>query len=221
MSSFRGHRWYLAIALFLFTGATADDWPGPQVREAFSASREYFVRILPGESWGDTRGFAGAKKGKYAIAEFYRRERNRSYTFVTETALANPVAPVDFFVSDHGYLATLDNWHNLGYGKVVTLYGPGGRLIRAYALTDLFLPKEIESFSHSVSSVRWRDGPAYIRPDQKTVLVTVKANDGASLVFGLESGEYKYCEYQGGNYRCRAANADREWLPNGKMSLQD
>src|SRR5438094_1691245 len=42
----------------------ADDWPGPQTKEVFSASREYFVRVIPGESLGDTFGFAGEKEGK-------------------------------------------------------------------------------------------------------------------------------------------------------------
>jgi hypothetical protein len=53
----------------------ADDWAAPQTKEVFSASRKYFVRVIPGESLGDTFGFAGEKKGKYAAAEFYRRLR--------------------------------------------------------------------------------------------------------------------------------------------------
>ena len=38
----------------------------------------------------------------------------------------NPVAPIDAFLTDRGYLATLDNWHNMGYGKVVAFYDPTG-----------------------------------------------------------------------------------------------
>jgi hypothetical protein len=62
----------------------ADDWAGPQTKEVFSASREYFVRVIPGESLGDTFGFAREKKGKYAAAEFYRRHQDRSYRLLAE-----------------------------------------------------------------------------------------------------------------------------------------
>jgi len=181
--------------------ALADDWAGAQVREVFSQSREYFVRVVPGESLGDTVGFAGAKKGRYARAEFYRRAADRSYRLAAETALLNPVAPVDFFVADDGRLATLDNWHNLGYGKVLTVYDAAGRLVRAYDLRELFAETEVAAFQRSVSSIHWRKGPAYVQPDQKTLLVTVK--EGADLVVTLESGAYRYCETRKGAYRCR------------------
>ena len=106
--------------------------------EVFSASREYFVRIIPGESVGDTYGFAGAMKGRYAAEQFYRRAPDRSYQRVAEVSLLNPVAPVEFFVADSGNLATLDSWHNIGHGKVVAIYDARGALIRAYALGELF-----------------------------------------------------------------------------------
>ena len=72
----------------LATAVARPRWrASPRVREVFSGSREHFVRVLPGESLGDTLGFAGEKKGKYATAEFYRRAKNRSYQLVAETAL--------------------------------------------------------------------------------------------------------------------------------------
>jgi hypothetical protein len=78
--------------------AQADNWPGPVTREVFSRSGEYFVRVVPGESLGDTYGFASAKKGRYARAEFYRRGADRAYRLVAEAALLNPIAPFEFFV---------------------------------------------------------------------------------------------------------------------------
>jgi hypothetical protein len=73
---------FLLSALLSVTtlAVRADDWPGPQTKEVFSASREYFARVIPGESLGDTFGFAREKKGKYAAAEFYRRHHDRSYS---------------------------------------------------------------------------------------------------------------------------------------------
>ena len=189
--------------------AFADSWAGPVVREVFSASREYFVRIVPGESLGDAVGFAGAAKGRYARAELYRRAPDRSYRLAGEVTLANPVAPVEFFVADSGHFVTVDNWHNLGYGKVVAVYDAAGTPVRSYALADLFTTQEIEKFPHSVSSIHWRNGPVYVRQDQKTLYVMVRS--GVDFLFGLESGRFQYCEPQGQGARCRNDGRLQEW----------
>jgi hypothetical protein len=62
-----------------------------------------------------------------------------------------------------------------------------------------------------------RTGPAYIRRDQKTLLVTVKS--GADFLFGLETGCYKYCEYHEKLYRCRTGNEPKEWMTNDREEL--
>ena len=197
--------------------ANADSWASPRIREVFSESREHFVRILPGESLGDTVGFAGEKKGRYATAEFYRRAEDRSYRLMAEATLLNPIAPVDVLVANTGHLVTVDNWHNVGYGRVVAVYGVGGKLIRSYELSDLFQANEIERFPHSESSIHWREGPVYIRSDQKTVLIAVRS--GADFLFGMETGLFKYCEYRDKVYRCRIARHPREWMPNSRVPL--
>ena len=218
-----GHRRFIrclllnALCLLAPLEVAADSWPAPQTKEVFSVSRQYFVRVMPGESLGETFGFAGAKKGKYATAEIYRRDQDRSYTLAAEAVLLNPVAPVEFFVSNDGRLATLDNWHNHGYGKVVSLYDSQGQVVRSYELRELFEPEELKDFPHSVSSIRWRSGPAYIRQDQKTLLVTIKS--GGDFLFGLETGRYKYCEYHQNMYRCRNSNQPRAWTPNDRLEL--
>ena len=127
------------------------------------------------------------------------------------------MAPVEFFVSNDGRLATIDNWHNLGYGKIVSIYDSGGKIVRSYELKDLFQDDEIKAFRRSVSSIHWRNGPAYIRPDQKTLLITVKS--GGDFLFGIETGQFKYCEYQEKTYRCRNTNQSREWMPSSKVPL--
>jgi hypothetical protein len=191
----------IALLVLAAPAAWADSWAAPRIREAFSESREHFVRVLPGESLGDVYGFAGGKRGKYARAEFYRRGADRSYRLAAETELLNPVAPVEFFVADDGRLATLDNWHNLGHGKVVSIYDAAARLVRAYELHELFPAAEAGGFPRSVSSIHWRKGPAYVRADQQTLLVTVRP--GADFVFTLGSGDYKYCEPAGKTFKCR------------------
>jgi hypothetical protein len=150
-------RWPLVlVALGILPALHADDWPAPQVREVFSHSRSYFVRINPGKSWGDTVGFSGAPKGPFATAEFYRLEKDRSYRLTAIVTLLNAVGPVDYFVTDRGFLVTLDNWHNMGYGKVAAFYSPDGHPIRSYELSDLFTKAEADGFRHSVSSMWWR-----------------------------------------------------------------
>ena len=199
----------LGIAQF----APADDWPGPQTREVFSHSRAYFVRVIPGTSWGDTYGFKGAAKGPFAKAEFYRLEKDRSYRLTATAFLLNPIAPVDFFVTDRGFLIGLDNWHNRGYGAVAAFYTPAGEVIRRYELNGLFTKTEIDAFEHSESSISWRRPTgAYVRDDQGTFYVT--GNDpGACFVFEVANGGYQYCENKNGSSQCRRSNTTRTWAP--------
>jgi hypothetical protein len=70
--------------------------------------------------------FAAAAKGAYANALFYERQADRSYRLAAEAALLNPVAPIDLLLGNSGYLIAFDNWHNMGYGKAVAIYGPDG-----------------------------------------------------------------------------------------------
>ncbi|HYL73958.1 MAG TPA: hypothetical protein VEU96_07110 [Bryobacteraceae bacterium] len=197
----------LALALPL---AHADDWPAPQIHEVFSHSRSYFVRVIPGKSVGDTVGFSGAAKGPYATAEFYRLEKDRSYRLAATASLLNPVAPIDFFVTDGGVLLTLDNWHNMGYEKMVAFYSPEGKLIRAYTLADLFAKSEIDGFGHSVSSIWWRKSAgSYVRQGEESFNVTID-DKGTSFIFEV-SGSYQYCETREGQFRCRNSNVGRRW----------
>ena len=138
----------ILVVLTLTSGrsARADSWLPAQIKEVFSQSREWFVRVTPGDSLGDTVGFAGSPKGKPARAEFYRRARDRSYRLTQEITLHNPVAPVMFLVTDRGYLVTFDNWHNMGFGKVIVSYSPAGRVVFAGELKDLFWAEEIAMF---------------------------------------------------------------------------
>ena len=187
-----------------------DQWPAPQVREVWSPSRDHFVRVMPGKGVGETVGFSGAPTGPAAAAEFYRRAGDRSYRPVWMVSLANPVAPIDAFLTDRGYLATLDNWHNMGYGKVVAFYAPTGVLIRAYALADLFSAAEVDAMRKSVSSIWWRKPLAYVRPDQQTLYIEIDGN-GRELLFETETGAYQYCEPHDGARRCRSTNEARHW----------
>ena len=205
----------LILACVAAAPARADSWAAPPVTEVFSASRDHFVRITPGNSLGDTVGFAGSEKGPYAAAEFYARQPDRSYRLMHSATLLNPVAPVRVFVSNDGRLATVDNWHNAGFGKVVAIYDPAGKLVKAYELTDLFPRALVDAMPHSVSSIHWRGQAAYVRDDQRTLYVHA-ANEGGFL-FGLETGRFTYCENHQGKQRCRNVNGDDAWHAGAAM----
>lgn len=188
----------------------ADSWPGPVVKEVFSESREWFVRVTPGTSIGDTVGFAGSQKGPFAKAEIYRRQDDRSYRPMKEWTLVNPVAPIAFYVTDRGYLATLDNWHNMGYGKVAVFYTPQGELIKSFELADIFSTDEVKRLSTSVSSIWWRKDTAYVRPGQQSLYVLVD-DKGSELIFETETAAWQFCQSRNGRHQCRTTNVDRQW----------
>ena len=116
----------LALVLVGSSVAGADDWPGPRVFVVFSDNGRYFVRFVPGESVGDTVGFSGAPKGKYATALLYALQADRGYRLQHEVTLTNPVSPLAALVADDGAFITFDNWHNVGFGKVAAIYASTG-----------------------------------------------------------------------------------------------
>ncbi len=188
----------LVLGVAAVPAARADSWMAARTTQVFSASGAYFAQIVPGESLGDTFGFAGAKKGRYAAATLYARQADRSYKVVADIALVNPVAPVEAFVSDQGYLLTFDNWHNVGYGKVVAVYGPGGKPVRAYELGDLIDARRIDRIKHSVSSRYWRCPPTYLNRDQQTAYFSDAFGD--EYVLELATGAFR--RYAGTRQDC-------------------
>jgi hypothetical protein len=202
-------------ALAFATGlVTADSWPGATITETFSANRDWFVRVTPGTSVGNTVGFAGSPKGAFATAEWFSRTSDGGYRIAARTTLANPVAPVQTFVTDHGYVVTLDNWHNLGYGAAVAAYRPDGTRVVALALADLYSKGEIAAFSRSVSSIGWRSASqqAYVRHDQRSVYVA-GTNSGDELLVEPETGRWQVCQPRNGTQQCRTSNEPRAWGP--------
>lgn len=184
--------WFLSLVLIsLFpVRATADDWASAVTKEVFSESREVFVRVIPGESIGDTFGFAGDKKGKYARAELYRKGDDKSYKLISQWDLLNPVAPVDLFVSNDGTLITLDNWHNMGYGHVVVFYDQNGKVVQGYALEELYPASLLAQVSMSKSSRWWRDKPVHFINNQAEFYVPDTV--GGYFVFSMRTGKFQY-----------------------------
>lgn len=205
-----------ALLLLLVLGgapAEADDWPGPRVFTVFSESRRFFVTFLPGESVGDTVGFASAPRGRYATALLYELQPDRSYRLLHEVTLVNPVSPLNALVADDGHFVTLDNWHNVGYGKVVATYAPSGKLVRGYELTDLYPKAKIEKIPHSMSSRYWRCAPLhFVEREEKSVYVPEVF--GGYFVFTLATGHMTY--KPGLRTTCPPPNQPLSWSTLGR-----
>ena len=170
----------------------ADDWPAPVTQNVFSDNGRYFIRILPGTDVGDAVGFAGSPNGAAARGEFYERQPNRSYRLIGDVLLQNPVGPTDALVTNAGYVVTFDNWHNFGYGMVVVIYAPGGRLIRALTVEQLYSRDQIAKIPLSASSRWWRCAPhGYVDPDEQTTIY-VSEYFGGTFTFTLRDGAFAY-----------------------------
>lgn len=179
------------ILLVVGTSATADQWMQAQVSEKSSPNGRFTIRVTPGDSFGDVDAFADRPKGKYATAEWFRLDDGTAESIRTITLL-NPIAPVDFIVTDDGTLVTLDNWHNLGKGDMLVIYSPTGEVRKQYRLRDLYAYRDIRQFGFSTSSIRWRcfhDAPLSLTsPTELRVDDTI----GGQLVVRTDTGDVEY-----------------------------
>ena len=177
------------LSLLLFaTLLLGDSWMLPRLVTVWSPSSNYVAQVTTG---------SGGYFGDYERA-ITNRERNASAivsrcpapsitNVVWSGKLINPVAPVEVYVSDGGYLVTMDNWHEVGYGAVVAIYNPTGRLLRHWSLQELFKPEELLRLTHSVSSIWWHSAKAYFVGGTETNALVVPAV-GKEFVFGLTDG---------------------------------
>jgi hypothetical protein len=186
---------FLKGALFLALATTspvADDWPAARVKNVFSDDGSRFVRITPGNNLEATVGFKGASTGRNSRGEFYVRQRDRSYKLIADVALPNPIAPVEALMNNDGLLITFDNWHNVGYGKVVVIYDATGAVVRAYDLDQLYPREKLGRVPTSVSSRWWRCAQLGYVDSQEQRHVHVPEFSGGSFVFDLQTGRFTY-----------------------------
>lgn len=196
----------LTILLALAASAHADEWMQATVREQSSANGQFTVRVTPGDSWGDVVGFADRPKGRYATAEWFKSDGGVAQKTHTITLL-NPIAPVDFLVTDNGALITLDNWHNVGYGSMLVVYSPSGETVKKYGLGELYSFRDTQRFGFSTSSINWRcASPVLNSPTELWVDDTL----GGRLVINTVTGTF---EYRRGASTCREPPAERPAPP--------
>ena len=181
----------LLVAVATASPAT-DDWPAARVKTVFSEDGARFVRIIPGDNIGATIGFKGARSGKNGRAEFYVRQKDRSYKLTADILLPNPVAPVEALLSNGGSLITFDNWHNIGYGKVVVIYNATAQIVRAYDLEQLYPREQVGRIPMSTSSRWWRCTPHHFVEPREQQHVYAPEFAGGYFVFDLQTGGFTY-----------------------------
>jgi hypothetical protein len=124
---------------------------------------------------------ARQRKGESLVASA-RLERlvDRRWQVVWDHRITNEVAPASALVRDDGeYAVTFDDWHGTGYGpNAVVIYGAGGKLVRAIALSDVVPSDYIKALPHSVSSIQWRGDPRFSSDGQKVIIPVVIPGDG-------------------------------------------
>ncbi|MEQ1545797.1 hypothetical protein [Methyloglobulus sp.] len=164
------------IVFYLFTLSIicyADKWTLPSEITATSPDAQYFIKVIPGNNYGKSYSFEGAKINGYnAEASLYKVIGKSKFRLKSKFFLKNPVAPVDIYVNNQGKTITLDNWSNLGYGAIWVIYQTDGKVIKEWGLKDLYSDAEIDKIQRTVSSIWWRcDEP---KLDSNTNKFTVK-----------------------------------------------
>jgi hypothetical protein len=171
--------WYLLVGGL----APADEWMSPQEVVLRSPNGGFEIRVIPGKSWGDLSGFTGAPTGEYAKAMLKGLESQEERTYT----LLNPVAPVEAILLDDGSLLTFDNWHNMGYGKVIVLYDRTGQVLWSHELEDLFPKDQLKQIPTSVSSRWWRKHPLEYQVERVSTVRLVLWN-GDRMAIHLSDG---------------------------------
>ena len=184
-------RLFVTVALLLFaSGVNADSTRAPRSMGKANENGSFVVHVTPGTSMGDVFGYSGREKGPYAVAEWYRYD-GKGYTFISRTALLNPIAPQQIEVTKGGNLITLDNWHNQGVGAALAIYSPDGKIVKQYALRDLYADSDVKRIRTSVSSIHWRcDGFSTFLDTPRKLLIDDSL--GGRFLVDVETGKFDY-----------------------------
>jgi len=155
----------LAAAAAWAGAAFADSWVAPHEQDYYSSARAYYLHVVPGD------GVSRARGTLFGVA--------CDAPVIWSRELENENAPVTVLVADDGrYVVTCDEWGRVGWGpNVVVIYGPGGELIKKFALEDLLTPEEVAAVPATVSS-RWWGGEHYLDEAAGEVVLRVATGAG-------------------------------------------
>lgn len=151
----------MALMLCSAHPAAADSWMPAERKTYLSPHRTARLTVQPRVvrsplAYFDAKLEERALPGQPPKALIERLDHGR-WVRVRDLALVNDVAPVLMLVSDDAaHVITFDNWHSMSWGKdTVVLYGADGKVVRAYALTDILPEDYVRALPRSVSSLWW------------------------------------------------------------------
>jgi hypothetical protein len=174
-------------SLLLTPAVRADTWVMPSPVTVMSSSNNFIAQVLPGHGGFGHYEHAITNREQNATAVVSVGRPGAATNLVWQGKLVNPAAPVEVYVSDTGGLVTLDNWHNVGYGPIVVIYDPTGRLVRYWELKDLYTFEEQMQLKYTVSSIWWHTGKAHFGVGTETNTFIVPTTHGA-FVFDTIKG---------------------------------
>lgn len=171
--------------------ARTDQWPWPQAMDLESADGSFRAHIDYGSSLGGTVECTGEKRGQRARAKV-TGPAGEVWTY----DLLNPTRPIDAVLLDDGRLLSFDNWHKMGYGEVMVLYGVTGEVLWQRELEDLLAPEILGQVMRSVSSRWWRRDPLELSwvGDGEDLAAVVTLRNEHQLSVRLSDGEATYIE---------------------------
>lgn len=176
------------LLLLAPTLALPDSWMPPDRRDYFSSDNAYSFTVLPREVDDPLSYFedivagrqgAGQRKGGrlYCLGILWKRKADGSSSEVWRQGLRNSVAPASAIVSTSGdYVVTFDNWYSAGYGtNVIVIYGPEGKFVREFGLSDLLPEAAVNALPRSVSSIWWGQGHHFDTSGKYLVVLIVSS----------------------------------------------
>ena len=125
--------------------SSADTWSRPEEKIVESPNAKYRLSLVPGDY---------KKKTPPTIAlEKLNHQKNE---ILYKRALVNEISPVKIYVSDLGYVITLNDWGRSGFKHSLVIYDQKGNIIRDSRLEDIFTEEEIKAkVKHTISSRWW------------------------------------------------------------------
>ncbi len=150
-------RLMLSIALLILASpVSADHWELPDTFSVPSPNGMWRARIHPRDD-NRTRPIASL----YAVRRFLPDRRAWTHE------LPNFIAPAGAIVSNSGkYVATFDDWHEVGGARAVVILGQGGELVAQLSLQDLATPDEISQMFWSMSGCWWIGNARFLEDDE-------------------------------------------------------
>ena len=130
-----------------------DSW-GPHTEAFFSTDKRVCMRV----DWAKKEAQLSLYRGKQKLWQI--------------TAPQEGWPPVDAFVCGSGRrVILLDQYHAMGYGKVLVVLGEQGQVLRSYTLAELISESERQHAMVSVSSIWWRNqADVYLEPNERYLI---------------------------------------------------